>query len=672
MLSGGKDSFDACRGISGGDAEYCRWLARQCEEQKKSQEAKDPGAQADQYRLITCGGEKLDISSYSNCIGMAQLYAYHSSNCPKVWGLIPLTYENTDEVLKEHLAAVVLANPDSLELDEYVSGLRKAYSDYKFFFVDNTTLGAHAALFTLKVPDKEAEKMISEGFVSPLLFEDGVYKGEAQPDLVPVTQEPPPLTEADKDELPRQSRVLGPKGFLKLSQKNIEQVKQEITRGAYPVMVVVGEESCRDCREFKADLLEAQKSGKWEYYRYVYLSRGFTIHYLLPLLRQLNIREHFNRYRRIPQAYVFRGKLKTQVPIGAMSSYMDSLRKRVRVIAEEARKAAGKAEKVTEEPGIVKSPEVFKQQAKQAKAEREKAEEKKTKKVIERNKIVIVERKGKAKKPIEGPTDFMELNWKTVGEVKDAIKKGKYPVMLIIGSEHPASRHLKESLFKLQQSGQWEYHRLIFINFHVEGTRRLLKQVGLSYRRVKKLDLFPQIYIFKGKLQPKVPRGGFSADYMEFQRRHYLMMARKIRGAKGVAKGPLGHLRLTPKNFNNVKSDILTSAYPFMVVVGNAESPTDKFWKNLLKLQQGDKWEYHRLIFINFYTETAKDLMQKLGIYDHVKKVGFFPQMYVFRGKLSPEEPEGGFTKAHMRSLKRELVKMAEEHHKSGGAKKND
>ena len=520
MLSGGKDSFDACKGVGGRDAEYCRWLVEQCGEQKKTQGGDRAGAQSDRYVLITCSGEELTFPSYDVCVGTAQLFAHRSNRCPKVWGLIPINFENAVEKVGKGKAIVIVANPDDLQLGENVSGLRKDYRDHKFFLVDSTDLGAYATLAMLKVNKEMAKTTIKDGFIEPLIFDDGSCQGVAQPALVATK----PLSEADKDERPARPTVPD-------EAKNVKEVAK------------------------------AEEKSK----------------------------------------------------------------------ADEAKK----------------------------KGESKKAEERKV--VIERKKIVIMRKRDEAKKPIEGPTGFMELRWKTLGDVKDVINKGKYPVMLVVGSEHPASRELKESLFKLQQSGQWEYHRLIFVNLHIEKARQLLKQVGLSYRRVKKLRLLPQIYVFKGKLQPRVPRGGFSTDHMQSLRRRYIKMARKVKEAKEVAKGPLGHLKLIPENFNEVKSEILTSSYPFMVVVGSAESPTDKFWKNLFALQQGDKWEYHRLIFINFYTESAKDLMQKLGIYDHVKKVGFFPQMYVFRGKLSPEEPEGGFTKDHMRSLKRRLVKMAKE-----------
>ena len=62
MLSGGKDSFDACKGLSGRDAEYCRWLALQCDEHKKTQGGDKANVQADRYELITCSGEELDQS----------------------------------------------------------------------------------------------------------------------------------------------------------------------------------------------------------------------------------------------------------------------------------------------------------------------------------------------------------------------------------------------------------------------------------------------------------------------------------------------------------------------------------------------------------------------------------------------------------------------------------
>ena len=404
MISGGKDPFDACKGLSGADAQYCRWLIEQCEDEKQAQGERGPGAGADQYRLVTCDGQDLILSSHNECIGMAQIYAYHSSKCPTVWGAVPITFQDAQKLVKGK-AMVMVANPADPELSDGVSELRRLNRDHKLFFLDSTDLGTYAALDQLKIDQRMAEAIMRRGKLAVLEFEEGRFKRRVVPGLISISYEDaakrvrgkamvivanpadPELAtrvrkirrqkrftdyelflldstdlgtyaaldmlKVDQDQAERTMRhsrfaglefkkgsfvgEAGPYGFLKLTRDNVERVEQEIEARGYPFMVVVGKEDSLHCSQFKDDLLRAQRSGDWTYHRLVYVDmadRDLGV----DLLRQLKILDHAAEYKRIPQAYVFKGQLKTEAPRDGMSDYMESLKNRIGTIIWEAEK----------------------------------------------------------------------------------------------------------------------------------------------------------------------------------------------------------------------------------------------------------------------------------------------------------------------------------------------
>ena len=404
MVSGGRDPFSACKGLSGSDAEYCRWLIEQCSDQKKAREERGTGTHTDQYRLITCSGEELTFPSYDVCEGTSQLFAPLSRKCPRVWGTVPISYENAIRMVKGQ-AMVIVADPADPHLAEQVSSLRSQYRDHKFFLVDNADLGAYATLATLKVDKDLAGSVINKGRLAALAFDGGSFKGQAIPGVTAISFENATekirgqdkvivivahpsdphledhvqdlkahhpgrnlfmvdnadfgayatlsMLQVDKEfaariisenrfaslEFKEGSFVgeVGPTGFLRLTRDNVEQVEQEIEARGYPFMVVVGKEDSLHCSRFKDDLLKAQRSGDWTYHRLVYVDMA-NRNLGVDLLRQLKILDHAAEYKRIPQAYVFKGQLKTEVPRDGMSSYMESLKNRIGTIVWEAEK----------------------------------------------------------------------------------------------------------------------------------------------------------------------------------------------------------------------------------------------------------------------------------------------------------------------------------------------
>jgi thiol-disulfide isomerase/thioredoxin len=621
MTSGGKKNLDVLKGLSAPDAAYRRQLSQRFDDQKKAPAGMGAGTQADQFKLVT--HKALDLYGSDPSQGL-RLSPFHVAQGPKtVHGMTVIDYWSAPKLVTGD-AVVLVADPADPKLAECVNNLRVKHRDHTLFLVEDTKDTKPASIVVLFMKLRVNKKLVQErGPRDYFFFKDGDFRGrfscEAKPPLAPVA----PKTKADEEELPVAPLVPRPMTFPIITFGDRKQIKREIVRGSYPVMVVLtmvkGGQECSECAKFKQDLIKAQESGKWGYHL-VFIERLGPVPHRL--MKELNILEVAAHIGQVPQVYVFKGKLEPEAPPGGMAAYVESVKERGAAITGGAVKAPS-AEKVVEVPPPLKA-----------------EEERKTVVVITKDKA------DKAKKP---PAGFLELRRRE--DLKQAIReirRAAYP-----GSEAEISRQFREDLLQEQQGGKWENHRLVFLNVHTGQAPGMMKRLGIwEFAQVKKIgEHVHEVYIFeKGRLSQSIR-----------------WIAPERKEAVQAQKTPMGFRYVNRNNFEDVKQEILKNDYPVMVMVGRRAEKCPfcaELKEDLLQAQLGSSWEGHRLVYIDL--DTQREFVKQLNI----RKVKFVPRVYVFKGELKPILPEGGSTEEHMSDFAKRIDAMAKEVEKAMNKKR--
>ena len=717
MIGGGKDPFDACKGLSGADARYCKWLLDQCHDQKLAQE-KTPSTQADQYRLVTCTGDVLTFPSYDVCTGAVQLFASRSNKCPQVWGAEPITFENVQKLAKGK-AMVIVADPRADDLSKIVRFWSRFYSDHRFFLVDITDLGAYATLSLLKVDKELAGSIISKKVArfSALQFEDGTFKKQAIIGVADITYEnavkevrrakqgkavvivanpaDPQLRrhvirlkkrlekihpyssysflfvdntdfgayatlsvlKVDKALAGRiisegrftplefhDGKFVGeaglprrPSGFIRLNRENLKQVKQEIKAGAYPVMVVVGKRAgCLSCTDFVDNLDVAQKGGKWDY-RLVYINAAdkSLARYLL---KQLGLYRNYKKLgRRLPQAYVFKGKLKPKVPKGGMKAVRDDVDALAADIKAEEQKRLAEQERKAEEAKKIDEEKRRAEEARKSKEAEEKmkleanriAEEKRKAEEARRAREAEEKRKAEAARRAEEARKLADEIKSRAEDIREKTQKAKKWEQETLKAAEQTKRVAEEAkkLKETKEKGEKVEKSLVVAMGNAKESAKAAaeaeKAAEEAVKKTKEIDTLQEakeaIERVEEKVAAAMEKAKVANEALAEAEKLAAILSEEVKKAKKEARKRkvIEEVELTSDNY---RSKWINA----MDIFVTRDFKDDDLWSQLYRIQEkggwfkkrdlGDKDVFERVVVIDLSNHKGREVARMIGI----------------------------------------------------------
>nr|HPM41369.1 hypothetical protein [bacterium] len=127
-------------------------------------------------------------------------------------------------------------------------------------------------------------------------------------------------------------------------------------------------------------------------------------------------------------------------------------------------------------------------------------------------------------KTITWPHGFVESSPETIDGITGEINGADYPVMVVVGQEannlgEKSCSHcveFKKELLAAQESGEWAYHRLVFINLNRTWAIDHLKKLDI-HSEVMSAGFVPQAFVFEGG-HVTSPKGDMSAHMKELRK----------------------------------------------------------------------------------------------------------------------------------------------------------